>query len=77
MDASVWGTVVSDRREVGESFNYSEACVKLNNNGGVAEWLKAPVSKTGNGETRSGVRIPPPPQIERSESCGGGGVAFR
>jgi hypothetical protein len=29
--------------------------------GGVAEWLKAPVLKTGNGATRSGVRIPPPP----------------
>ena len=27
----------------------------------MAEWLKAPVLKTGNGATRSGVRIPPPP----------------
>ena len=26
--------------------------------GGVAEWLKAPVSKAGNGATRSGVQIP-------------------
>jgi hypothetical protein len=29
--------------------------------GGVAERLKAPVLKTGNGESRSWVRIPPPP----------------
>ena len=29
----------------------------------MAEWLKAPVSKTGNGATRSGVRIPPPPPL--------------
>ena len=26
--------------------------------GGMAEWLKAPVSKAGNGATRSGVQIP-------------------
>ena len=30
-------------------------------NGGMAEWLKAAVLKTVNGETRSGVRIPLPP----------------
>jgi hypothetical protein len=29
--------------------------------GNVAEWLKAPVSKTGNGATRSRVRISPFP----------------
>jgi hypothetical protein len=29
--------------------------------GGMAEWLKAAVLKTVNGETRSGVRIPLPP----------------
>jgi hypothetical protein len=29
--------------------------------GGVAERLKAPVLKTGSGESRSWVRIPPPP----------------
>ena len=29
--------------------------------GGMAEWLKAPVSKAGNGATRSGVQIPLPP----------------
>lgn len=29
----------------------------------MAERLKAPVLKTGNGATRSGVRIPPPPQL--------------
>ena len=29
--------------------------------GGVAEWLIAPVSKAGNGVTRSGVQIPLPP----------------
>jgi hypothetical protein len=31
--------------------------------GGVAEWLKAPLSKSGIWETVSGVRISPPPQI--------------
>ncbi len=31
--------------------------------GGVAEWLNAPVSKAGNGVTRSGVQIPLPPPI--------------
>ena len=31
--------------------------------GGVAEWLKAPVLKTGVRETVPGVRIPPPPFI--------------
>ena len=31
--------------------------------GGMAEWLKAPVSKAGNGATRSGVQIPLPPPI--------------
>jgi hypothetical protein len=29
--------------------------------GGVAEWLKAPVLKTGGGVSRPWVRIPPPP----------------
>jgi hypothetical protein len=29
--------------------------------GGVAEWLKAPVLKTGRDESPSWVRIPPPP----------------
>ena len=29
--------------------------------GGVAEWSNAPVLKTGNGASRSGVRIPSPP----------------
>ena len=31
------------------------------NPGGVAEWLKAPVLKTGRDESPSWVRIPPPP----------------
>ena len=36
--------------------------------GKVAEWLKAPVSKTGRGESSSRVQIPPFPQAsERSE----------
>ncbi len=30
--------------------------------GGVAERLNVPVSKTGRGESSSGVRISPPPQ---------------
>lgn len=34
--------------------------------GGVAEWLKAPVSKTGRGESSSWVQIPPPPQVDFS-----------
>jgi hypothetical protein len=32
-------------------------------NGGMAEWLKAAVLKTVDGETRPGVRIPLPPPI--------------
>ena len=33
--------------------------------GGVAEWLKAPVSKTGIRETGSRVQIsPPPPDVQ-------------
>ena len=35
------------------SFKYKK-CIKYNGLGGVAEWLKAPVLKTGNGATRSG-----------------------
>ena len=31
--------------------------------GGVAEWLNAPVLKTGKGESLSRVRIPPPPPL--------------
>ena len=31
--------------------------------GGVAEWLNAPVLKTGMGESPSWVRIPPPPPL--------------
>ena len=30
--------------------------------GGVAEWLNVPVSKTGRDESLSWVQIPPPPQ---------------
>ena len=33
--------------------------------GGVAEWLKAPVLKTGGGVSRPWVRIPPPPPKKR------------
>ena len=33
--------------------------------GGVAEWLNAPVLKTGMGESPSWVRIPPPPPLYR------------
>lgn len=33
--------------------------------GGVAEWLKAPVLKTGRRVTVSWVRIPPPPPLYR------------
>ncbi len=41
--------------------------------GGVAEWLNAPVLKTGMSETASGVQIPPPPQKKNRNSgfsCG-------
>jgi hypothetical protein len=34
-------------------------------NGGMAEWLKAAVLKTVDGETRPGVRIPLPPPLTR------------
>ena len=37
------------------------ACHLAINPGGVAEWLKAPVLKTGRDESPSWVRIPPPP----------------
>src|SRR6476646_5282045 len=41
--------------------------------GGMAEWLKAAVLKTVDGETRPGVRIPlPPPPRKR-----GAGVSYR
>ena len=39
--------------------------------GKVAEWLKAPVSKTGMGESPSGVRISPfPPILNEVKNCG-------
>jgi hypothetical protein len=38
----------------------------LNKYGGVAEWLKAPVLKTGDPLRGPGVRIPPPPQIQKN-----------
>ena len=37
--------------------------VSNNSYGGVAEWLNAPVLKTGMGESPSWVRIPPPPPL--------------
>src|SRR5208283_2907853 len=39
--------------------------------GGVAEWLKAPVLKTGRDESPSWVRIPPPPHpsLRSRENC--------
>ena len=36
--------------------------LKKHANGEVAEWLKAPLSKSGIGEILSGVRISPSPQ---------------
>ena len=36
--------------------------------GEVAEWSKAPVSKTGMGETPSGVRISPSPHVMKRAS---------
>lgn len=39
---------------------------RKNSTGRVAEWLKAPVSKTGIGETQSRVQIPPLPPIQNS-----------
>ena len=38
--------------------------------GGVSEWSNEPVSKTGRGESLSGVRISPPPQNKSSQFCG-------
>src|SRR5579871_6513323 len=35
--------------------------------GGVAEWLKAPVLKTGRDESLSWVQIPPPPPDSQGE----------
>ena len=54
--------------------------------GEVAEWSKAPVSKTGRGETSSRVRISPSPQNDTSSADNGtdgitdadrGGIIFR
>ena len=42
-----------------EIFNHLQQ--KLNNYGGMAEWLKAAVLKTVKGESSSRVRIPLPP----------------
>lgn len=41
---------------------------RCNEYGSVAEWLKAPVSKTGNGETHSRVQIPPLPQNKETNT---------
>lgn len=38
--------------------------------GGVAERLIAPVLKTGDGATRPGVRIPPPPLVYEANNVG-------
>ncbi len=45
--------------------------------GEVAERLKAPVSKTGIGETQSGVRIPPSPILKTLEPDGFGVFALK
>ena len=45
-----------------------ESLSKLKGSGRMAEWLKAPVLKTGDWETGPGVRIPLlPPQIRLGE----------
>jgi hypothetical protein len=36
----------------------------------VTEWLKVPLSKSGKGESPSGVRISPSPQIKNSPEIG-------
>ena len=36
----------------------------------MAEWLKAPLSKSGKGESPSGVRISPSPQYVNSPEIG-------
>ena len=46
--------------------NGYNSCYKIQYKGEVAEWSKAPVSKTGIRETGSRVRISPSPQIETS-----------
>jgi hypothetical protein len=47
-----------------QSSLYRKKMAEICGLGGVAEWLNAPVSKAGNGVTRSGVQIPlPPPSI--------------
>ena len=38
----------------------------ISDNGGVAEWLNAPVLKTDVGESLPWVRIPPPPPLLKS-----------
>ena len=43
--------------------SYHNLRVSNNSYGGVAEWLNAPVLKTGMGESPSWVRIPPPPPL--------------
>lgn len=45
-----------------KQFNITkQEIAKTQKNGGVAEWLKAPVLKTGDPLRGPGVRIPPPP----------------
>ncbi len=57
------------RCQSGANFGFSAstgfARSLVSNAGGVAEWLKAPVLKTGRRETVSWVRIPPPPPSSR------------
>ena len=46
------------------------------NRGGVAEWLKAPVLKTGRDESPSWVRIPPPPPAREPFALNISNLAF-
>ena len=46
---------------------FKNSTMKSNFYGGVAEWLNAPVLKTGKGESPSWVQIPPPPPFPRRQ----------
>ena len=57
---TVRGTVSPESNDSADELVRPEAISKCN--GEVAEWSKAPVSKTGNRETGSRVQIPSSPQ---------------
>jgi hypothetical protein len=66
-NASVTGRNVAEFSKIGRVLEGgSHKSRQKHSSGEVAEWLKAPVSKTGRDESPSGVQIPPsPPNKQR------------